>query len=232
MASDSGWLPPLALPPVREGGGAAQEARLPQQGVRQRLASAKAQSRDVPDRDDADLPFNASMKRDWGKGKLSSVKVIEYATGAHEQGARGLERMPRGTASQNAQRALMAAFGRPKGTPDFTWAEIPTKRGKIVHPFLLPHEWFRCLFLHAPSAWETSVRGPKGAAVEFWKSMQASSFVSKHPVLDRKDWANAIPIGFHGGAGCFFQSRNQFICLLGIIYLVLALHLRKGVCLQ
>ena len=35
---------------------------------------------------DSTLPFNRCMKRDWGSGKLSSVKIQEYARGAAAQG--------------------------------------------------------------------------------------------------------------------------------------------------
>ena len=52
------------------------------------------------------LPLNESLRRDWGAGKLSSVKVQEYAFGAQSQGAEGIGRMGSGT-PQHAQRALI-----------------------------------------------------------------------------------------------------------------------------
>lgn len=202
--SRGGGLP--AAPAVGRGGSSA-----PQKGVRQRHAAEGRSAADESRSAEVDLPLTAAMKRDWGRGKLSSVKVLEYAVAAHNQGARGLQSFTRCSHAQNAQRSLVAAFGRPKGTPDFTWVSIPTARGNIVHPFLLPHEWFRCLFLEAPRTWENCVTGPDGAALEFWKSMKDTAFASAHPVLERKDWARSIPLGLHGDAGAFSKQESVYL---------------------
>ena len=85
-------------------------------GVRQRL---NAHAGDAPPTQ-ADLPLLKSLKRDWGKGKLSSPKVLEYALGAACQGAVGLDRVSAAAGSmhrQNIQRALISAFGMRKGEP-------------------------------------------------------------------------------------------------------------------
>ena len=78
-------------------------------------------------------------------GKLSSLQVLEYATGADLQGASGLTRLA-SLGSDHAFRSLKNVFGIPAGAPDFTWLEIPTIAGpKTVHPFLMPHEFLRFL---------------------------------------------------------------------------------------
>ena len=130
----------------------------------------------------AALPFNANMKRDWGSGKLSSVKVVEYASGSSMQGATGVGKMGSGT-PKNAQRTLMNYFGVPAFAPPTTWAQIPMINGATMHPFYMPHHWFASLKEANRAVWGNSVRGPEGAAPAFWESMRDTPFIARHPKL-------------------------------------------------
>ena len=49
--------------------------------------------------------------------------------------------------------------------------------------------------------WRKHVRGPNGAAKQFWNSMLETEFVRRHPRLRSADFHHIIPIGFHGGGG-------------------------------
>jgi len=160
-------------------------------------------------------PLLQSLKRDWGKGLLSSKQVQEYAAGADRQGAKGLAAVAAAGGSgrhpQNLQRSLMAMFGSPMGAPDFTWCEIETKRGKKVHPFLLPHAWFASMHAQCPDQFASAVRGPEGACAAFWAMMADTSFVREHPVLDRSMMACTIPVGLYGDAGAFSQQDSLMV---------------------
>ena len=57
------------------------------------------------------LPLLESLKRDWSRGKLSSGKVLEYAQGAIQQGAQGID--VAGLGEHNAFRTLVNFFGTP-----------------------------------------------------------------------------------------------------------------------
>ena len=63
------------------------EDAAPRGGLRQRLQSAESSGSAGSA---ASLSFNELMKRDWGKGLRSSVKVQEYAAGAASQNAEGI----------------------------------------------------------------------------------------------------------------------------------------------
>ena len=114
-------------------------------GIRQRLAAlSDLDSQDRP-RTAAHGPLYKSLVRDWAKGKIVSSQVQEYAWGAAHQGAEGIDRMgsigAAGAHPQNMMRALKALLGMPRGSPSFTWIELPLKSGRVPHPVLLPHEF-------------------------------------------------------------------------------------------
>ena len=106
-------------------------------GVARRVARAQACSlvggTSASSQSSSSLPLNASLKRRWAQGKITSPLVQEFAMGAAMQGATGLGNLPfagnSGKHVQNLQRALVNAFGMPDGAPDFSWYDIPTKRG-------------------------------------------------------------------------------------------------------
>ena len=82
-----------------------------------------------------------------------------------------------------------------------------------MHPVLLPHKFFGCLFKHRRDVWDTSVRGPIGAALGFWQALerQGSSIVRDHPALDQARLAQTVPIGLHGDGGAFSKQDSLFV---------------------
>lgn len=72
-----------------EGGGVAQRTA--------RLAS---------DCDWEPLPLNSNLRRDWGRGTKSAKQVLQDASDAKHQGARGLDRLGKRVVPSNAQRDL------------------------------------------------------------------------------------------------------------------------------
>ena len=132
-----------------DGGAPTPEALAPaeRRSIRQRVGQASASSSGhVHPREDE--PLTDKLKEEWGKGVLSSKRVQEFAMAAQGQGARGLEAISAAGASgrnpQNIQQTLVRLFGRPEGSPDFTWAEIPGKK-KISASFLFAPHLDRCL---------------------------------------------------------------------------------------
>ena len=123
-----------------------------------------------------------------------------------------------GKSPQNCQRALISLFGKPLGAPEFTWCEIETKRGKTLHPFLLPHAWFSSLCSERPEQFESAICGPAGARQAFWAMMADTPFVKEHPALIPDD--RTIPVGIYGDAGAFSKQDSLMIftwnSLLGI----------------
>lgn len=69
----------------------------------------------------ANLRLNNKLKKDWAVGKLSSRQVQEYAMGAMQQGASGLDAMSAignsGANLQKSQRGLVNLFGSQAGAP-------------------------------------------------------------------------------------------------------------------
>jgi len=177
--------------------------------VRSRLAGPNVEV------DESTLPLYQSLKRDWCKGEISAKKVQEYALGAQLQGALGMSAPARAGSSgkhpENIHRSLLIIFKPPQETPELTWAHIPTKRGNVVHPFMLPHQWFSSLYACQPDLFDSSVRGPEGASDAFWTLMSPTDFVSKHPKLSRDDFASTIPLGFYGDVGAYSLQDSVYI---------------------
>ena len=151
-------------------------------------------------------------KRDWGKGKLSSPQIQEYAMGAIAQGAKDMGRAAaigsHGKHPQNIQRSLISLFGMPPGAPQFSWYTIPTASGDVSHPFLLPHDWLQSLH-GQPEMWQSAIVGSDGGAVpEFWESMDATPIVKNHPHLDRR---LTVPLGLHGDGGSFSKQDSLYV---------------------
>ena len=164
-------------------------------GIRNRLARAERDKEDKAT--PKDLPLTKTMKQKWGKGRLSAKDVAEVFDAASKQGASDIPRLSSLNNPQNLHRSLTAAFGHPVGAPDFFWSYIPLKGGPSLHPFLLPHMWFATLFSVMLPWWEKSVRGPVGAAAEYWEQIKHTDFFTKHPVLVTADLPRTIPIGLH-----------------------------------
>ena len=104
--------------------------------VEQHLPRAPLRSRiSGPARPDAApvsrMLLSDMMKRDWAAGKLSSIRVQEYAAGSAAEGnaSATLQALAkagaRGAHPQNAQRVVMRTLCQPLGSPDMCWANIP-----------------------------------------------------------------------------------------------------------
>ena len=116
-------------------------------------------------------PFTEDLKEDWGRGKISSVRALQYARGSSAQGARNLEDLAKaatgGKHPQNAQRDLMRVWGPAEGAPPISWIEIPTSQGNLLHPFFLPHLFFGSLYAALRPIFDAHVSGPLGAARKY-----------------------------------------------------------------
>ncbi len=183
-------------------------------GWRQRISGAEAGMGGGSSSSEG--PLTRSLMRDWAKGLLSSGKLQEYAAGALAQGATGFDRLARvgtyGKHPQNAYRDLVSLLGLPKGAPELTWLNIPTRRGpRTPHPFFLPHKFFQSIYKDLPRMWQSSIIGAANDCLDFWLSMQHTDFVTKHPALLREDWKRTIPIGMHGDGGSFSKQDSVFV---------------------
>ena len=162
------------------------------------------------------LPLLASLKKEWCKGHLSAKQVQEFAMGAEAQGAYGMTATAsagtRGKNPQNIHRTLASLFGTPKGCPSMTWSEVPTKSGKFMHPFFLPHMSFASLAAECPELFQSAMLGPEGGCSAFWTMMHDTPFVREHPVLAPDNKHKTIPLGFYGDGGGLLAPRF-FACV-------------------
>ena len=89
-------------------------------GIRQRLA---ANVEGAVDPTPVPGPLYQSLKRDWAKGVITSKQVQEYAWGAWQQGASGMQSMgATGNSGKNPSymfKAMKHLLGMPTGAPDF-----------------------------------------------------------------------------------------------------------------
>ena len=159
-------------------------------------------------------PLLEKLKRKWAEGNMSAIEVQDMALAAEGQGATGMRGMSSmgssGSHPQNCFRALKNLLGMPAGAPSVTWIKIPTIHGDTDHPFLLPHEFFAAYFKGQFRKWAFTMGGPENAALEFWKGIQASEFVARHPDLRRATWAQTIPLGFHGDGASFSKQDSVY----------------------
>ena len=187
-------------------------------GVARRVARAQACSlvggTSASSQSSSSLPLNASLKRRWAQGKITSPLVQEFAMGAAMQGATGLGNLPfagnSGKHVQNLQRALVNAFGMPDGAPDFSWYDIPTKRGVEKIPFLMPHKFFKSLYGSRKQQFMSSIAGPPGAARDYWIAKKNTAFVRNHPHLSESDFDKVFPLGFHGDGGAYCAHNSLY----------------------
>ena len=177
--------------------------------VRRRMEPQSTSSASV----DQELPLLMSLRRDWGLGKVSAKQVQDYAYGAQRQGAVGLTQVSASGSSgkhpQNIQRALVNIFGAPAGAPEFTWCQVPTKRGMVVQPFMLPHTWFASLCSQCPDKFASSVKGVDAGCAAFWTMMAGTPFFANHTFLDRAKLDVTIPLGFYGDGGGHSQKTTR-----------------------
>ena len=187
-------------------------------GVRQRLneaASSSGSAAAATPPPGVTSPLYESLRRDWARGLLSSHKVQEYALGASQHNAWGMDELGRlgagGKHPQNMFRELVRRFGSPPGAPYIQWVEIPTKHGKATpHPVLFPHEFFRSYWLGVRARWEQTISGGARACIEFWESMQHTDFLRFHPDLASDTWPTTVPLGLHGDGAAFSKQDNLY----------------------
>jgi len=154
-------------------------------GIRQRIAKSEAIEAEQND-EPADRPLNRTMKKKWGKGRISAKDAAEVFDAAREQGAVGIPKLSSMDHPQNLHRSLVSAFGHPAGAPEFFWSMIPLKSGKTSHPFLLPHMWFAALFGMMRSWWDTAVRGPVGGNTKVLEQHPSDRFFQIAPWSERR----------------------------------------------
>ena len=145
----------------------------------------------------------------------SVVKLVKVQELAASQGAHGMEGAASaghaGRQPKNLYRGMMTLFGTPLGAPAFSWLR-PVRNGPDFHPVLLPHVFFSELFEHRRSVWKESIRGPLGAAREFWQRLQHWAVVRDRPHLPRARWTKTVPMGLHCDA--FSRSRTVHLSFL------------------
>ena len=124
------------------------------------------------------------------------IFVIQQVRLSFQPSAHSLDRLAsaghEGRNPKNMQRALMSAFGWPRGATDFTWDEIPVAgyERPQPHPFLCPHATFAAIYKNRPDLWHEAILGEKNSNVEFWKQCAHDPDIPSHPKLqsaaDRK----------------------------------------------
>ena len=141
--------------------------------MRQRLMAADAA--EATGVDPCDKQWAHKLKRDWAAGKISAKQVQEYAAASTASGAHGVGGLAatgaHGRHPSSIHRALMRIFGHPAGAPEIDWVEIPTKKGRVAHPFLFPHKFFSALHQHRRDLFVRAIRGPEGAARQYWETL-------------------------------------------------------------
>ena len=184
-------------------------------GIKQRLQQTEGPAQSASSSQTAPEPLFKRLVQRWAEGKISSVEVQRIAMDAEASGTRGMTDMASigtgGKHPQNCFRALHSLLGLPSGAPTFYWAEIPTIRGdRTPHPFLLPHEFFASMFTAENAKFVSTIRGPVGAALEFWTSMQGTDFLRLHPSLPKGRWPKTIPLGLHGDGAAFSKQDSVY----------------------
>ena len=99
----------------------------------------------------------------------------------------------------------------PDGAPEIDWFNIPLKGGDKPVPFLLQHKFFKALYNHNRKHFVQAIRGPRGAAKQFWESMKESPFLQNHPELGVGDFPWTIPLGMHGDGGAFSKQDQLYV---------------------
>ena len=93
----------------------------PRKGVKQKLSqSALSRSEsEVKAQKTQGTPLIESLVHYWGKGKLTSQMVLEFACKAAQQGAEGIGEFDKNPSPDNACRALISAIPANAGRPSY-----------------------------------------------------------------------------------------------------------------
>ena len=116
-----------------------------------------------------------------------------------------------GRNTKQMQSPLLRLFGRPRGAPDFTWVPVPSVRGTVFHPVLLPHEFSGRLYAERRDIFDASVRGPVEASSTFWNALRGSSIVANNAALNADKEDITLPLGLHGDGGAFSKHDSLFV---------------------
>ena len=162
------------------------------------------------------VPFNRNLLKRWASGRLSAKAVQDIALDATLQGLPHADRIASagayGTRPSHIQNQLANMFGYPRGVPKVAWAMVPTKAGRVAHPFFfLPHEFFRSLYFEERETWIRSVRGVAGAARQYWESIRGSDIFLHHGYLSEANLPWLIPLGLHRDGGQFSHQNSLFV---------------------
>ena len=165
------------------------------------------------------LPGNRELLKRWARGEISATAVQQIASAFHEQGAPGAARLAslgsEGAYGNNCQRDLLRYFGKPAGAPPLTYVGLTTTRGRVLHPFLMPHAFFGEMYAERRPFWNTAIRGAVGTAQKYWETISGSELFKLHPafrgVTDFASLDNHIPLGLHGDGGSFSHQDSLFV---------------------
>ena len=156
-------------------------------------------------------PLIDEMKSGFADGSYSAAQVERIFTASAGHGATGLPQLSSAHHPQNLQRSLVAAWGQPVGAPPMEWRMLPTSKGLVAHPFLMPHAFFGSLYIAKPDFWNRAIRGPIGAAARFWANVAQTEFVRNHPHLEGVDKSRLIALGLHGDSGKFSNNDKLYV---------------------
>ena len=91
------------------------------------------------------------MRRDWGRCKISSKKVVETCSNARKHCASGLDRIgAKSQTSENQNRDFRRAMGWPPNAPEIKFIDVPTPTGIKPHPIFCPIDVFEALVADEP----------------------------------------------------------------------------------
>ena len=183
--------------------------------VRQRVSASADPGEGASQSPAPDGPLIRSLKRDWSRGILNARQIQEYASGARDQGAEGLDRLASsgggGRHATNVHKSLLSMFGTPTGGPPIDWVELTTKQGdRVPHPVIFPHKFFASLYRGRRAWFDRHIRGPPTAAAEYWSKVGCKVFLQQHGYSSGA-WARVLPIGLHGDAGAYSKQDSLMV---------------------
>lgn len=167
---------------------------------------AKRRKLEAEPEDVSNLPLNNTLRRDWARGILPSNKVLEYAAGAAQQGARGLASFIGG--DNNAHRKVVAALGYPEKAPRISWIELPVAGGGLKpHPILCPIDTLEAL-LKDPDKFEKHMRGEDFNVQDLWYGLRATTVFAANEM--HINTSRSLAITIHGDGAPTTKADGLF----------------------
>ncbi len=168
---------------------------------------AKKQKLEAEPEGVSNLPLNASLRRDWARGSLPSNKLLEYAAGASQQGARGLDSLAHG-GDHNAHRRVVAALGYPKDAPKLSWMEIPVAGGGVKpHPILCPIDTLEA-HLKDPEKFQKRLRGEDLNVQDLWYGLRGAKVYEANE--RHIDPSRSLAVTIHGDGAPTTKADGLF----------------------